>query len=133
MDTPDARDPVADRAADPTYPFPTSGDGSVPQAHPSVRILDDSGGASAGGPEARAQVLRGELAQRAAGDGESADLVASETRVARARRSRHESAQRELATRAAVAGSGAVLVAALGGFVAGLWWAERRRPRLRLW
>jgi hypothetical protein len=143
MHTDDKRDTPADRESDPTYPFPTS-DTTPSGREAPISILDSAPGARAGEGETRTEDLRAGLAERgeAASRGETPDatagedheaLVESETRVARARRSRHESAQREQRTQAVAAGSAAVVAAALLGFAAGVWWAAQRRPRLRFW
>lgn len=142
MHTGDTRSTAA-RDEDPTYPFPTSDTTPSGQEAP-IQILDAAPGERAGEGEVRAEHLRAGLAQRSDAGGEREPpeapggedreaLVESETRVARARRSRHEPAQREQRTQAVAAGSAAVVAAAMMGFAAGVWWAEQRRPRLRLW
>jgi hypothetical protein len=141
---------------DATYPFPTPDTTPSGEQAP-VQILDASPGARAGDAEARRDDLREGLSERSAQGHEPAAadrqpaperqrdadpqreaesreaLLESGTRVARARRARHEGREREQMTRAVATGSTAVVAAAVMGFAAGVWWAESRRPRLRFW
>jgi hypothetical protein len=135
---------------DATYPFPTTDTTPSGQEAP-VQILDASPGARAGDAQARRDDLREGLSERASAheahasaeppgasephrEAESREaLLESGTRVARARRARHEDQEREQMTRAVAAGSAAVVAAAVMGFAAGVWWADSRRLRLRFW